>query len=534
MFVILMAVLGLLLTSCAGTAEMDITVYSGNRYRQEIVIGFPADMLQLAGGSAEIEQLLDEMVAEAQADGVNLSWRQIRSRDSNLVQYEIRSGMTRMTDADTQGFSWTEATHNNRRAYEFKFFDYIGSEFQNFTLTLHAGKILDTNGTQLDSRTVQWVNPTGTPYAVVQPKSTVKWIPLVGAILLLLATVGIVALLLLTGRLKTWGAAGFSSGKWWVQAMKLNNERTRVEKDKGKLISELGKKAWAARVAHPSYSELYERLEALEQQRAVLSETAQAIELQLQQVRQTRTQTESEYKARINEVQDERKAVSTRLNQVRTDKAAQERRASKVQADQQKAQAEIQSLQNRLAQVQASAAPDRETQAASLSNAIAALEQSLAQLVNEMPHLQSEIARLTAEEQPLVNEVNRLEQQLAQMQGEQREALAPLDQQIAGLQNELRTHTEQAAALTQQMPPLIEALGPQVEHARPESAALAEMYDQLDKTSQELTQLSQQHDLMKARLGASDTGAVRNFYLVIGALGLALILIVILLIIALI
>ena len=420
-------------------------------------------------------------------------------------------------------------------AYRFEYTDIakVNRYLQGFTLTLHTGKILESNGTQVDERTVRWVNPRRNPYAIVQPKSAIKWIPLVVAGVLLLVTAVVVFILVRSGRMKTWISTGFSTSKWRVQAMKLGSDQTRMEKDKAKQLAALGAKAWEARVAHPDYAELYSQLETLEQQRLALSEEVKAIEINLQQVRQTRTQTETDYATRISKLQDERKGATTRLSQTRTDKTAFEKRLSKAQADQDKTQAEVQSLHNRLAQVQASEAPDRETQAASLSNAIAVLEQSLIQLGNEMPRMQSEIARLEAEQQPLSDDVTRLEQQIAQAQTEQREALAPLDQQITTLQGEIRAGNEKIAALTQQMTPLINNLGPYVDHARPESAALSDLYVRLDQSYRELAELSQQHDLLKARLGATDTGAVRNAYLVVVGLLIVSILIIVLLVVGL-
>lgn len=534
-FVGVAALLCILLSSCAGIVETDITVYSGNRYQQEMTLSLSTDVAELAGGTAEIEKTLGEMVAEAKTKGVQLSWRQLKTEQSNVLQYEIRQNITQMTDPDTDGFTWSETSYNDHKAYRLDYTELtdVRGYFQSFTLTLHAGKILESNGTQVDERTVRWVNPSRTPYAIVQPKSAVKWIPLAVAGVLLLVTTVAVFILVRSGRMKTWISTGFSASKWRVQAMKLGSDQTRMEKDKAKQLANLGAKAWEAHVAHPDYAELYGQLETLEQQRVGLSEEVQAIELHLQQVRQTRLQTETDHATRISKLQEERKGATTRLSQARTDKTALEKRLSKAQADQEKTQTEVQSLHNRLAQVQASEATDRETQAASLSNAIAALDQSSIQLSSEMPHMQSEIARLEAEQQPLSDDVARLEQQIAQVQAEQREALAPLDQQITTLQGEIRAGNEKLTALTQQMTPLINNMGPYVDRARPESTALSDLYVRLDQSYRDLAEISQQHDLLKARLGAADTGAVRNAYLVVGGLLIALILIIVLLVVSL-
>lgn len=540
---VLAALVCLLLSSCsAGAAEMDITVYTGDRYELKAIVSIPTDALAWVGGQAVIESELESLVAEAKAQGKDVSWRQLESEQSDAIQYEIRTGITKITGADTEGFTWRQVRHNNRQAYRFEFPSYaeMSRGLQSFTLTLHAGRILESNGRQIDARTVRWSGPNQTPYAVVQPKGTTAWITLAGtglllvaAILLLVAAGGLTLYLALTGRLKAWGSVGISAAKWRVQAAKLGNDRSRAEKERKRLLSDLGARAWQARVAHPSYAELYAQLEALDQQRAALREQIQAAEQQLRQVQQTRAQTDSEYAARLRAVQEERAAAARRLSQARAEYAAAEKRLRKVQAEQQTTQAEIQSLRSKLAQALASAAPDSEAQAASLSSGIAALEQSLAQSASDMSHLQSEIARLHAEQQPLVDEVNRLDQERAQVQAEQRQALAPLDQQIAALQGQIRSHTQQSTELERKMTPLTHELGPLVDRARPASPELSEVYARLDQSYRELADLTQKHDLLKARLGAADGGAARNFYLVVGGLLLALILSVLLLVIAL-
>ncbi|MFP4394412.1 MAG: hypothetical protein ACLFTI_04030 [Anaerolineales bacterium] len=535
---IVLAIFSIWLTSCAGAVEMDITVYSGDRYQQKMILSFTEEMVELSGGTEEIERLLDEMVSEAENEGASISWQPIKSRQDDTIQYEIQQEITDITNASTDGFKWEEVEHNNSPAYRFEYTDISDMDiFQEFTLTLHTGKILESNGEQVNARTAQWKNSNQyqAPYAIVQPKSAapwaswMAWLPLAAAGLLLLATAGIVVFLIRSGRLQEWFSAGISTGKWRVQAMKLSNERDHLEKDKKKLVSELGAKAWTARVTHPDYADLYGQLVTLDQQRVELKEQREAAAQQLQEIQQTHTQTKSEYAARINELQENLKNTKSHRERIRLDKASFEKQMKKARENQEETQTEIQSLRDRLTQAPDSDAPEAEEQSATLSNAIAALEQSLSQMADEISHLESEIQRLETEQQPLAKEVDHLEEKLAQAQAEKREALAPLDRQIATLQEEIKSIDKQLSAIAQEMTPLIDNLGPYVDRARPESPALSDLYEKLDQSYRELASASQQQDLLKARIGAADTGAVRNFYLFIGGMIVVLILIIILL-----
>ncbi|HOU15803.1 MAG TPA: hypothetical protein PKZ84_22085, partial [Anaerolineae bacterium] len=117
--VVVAALLCVLLSSCAGIAEADITVYAGDRYQQEITLSLSADAVDINGGPAEIEKKLDEMVAEVGTEGVRISWRKLETQQSDVLQYEIRQSLTNITDTNTDGFIWRETSYNNRKAYQY-------------------------------------------------------------------------------------------------------------------------------------------------------------------------------------------------------------------------------------------------------------------------------------------------------------------------------------------------------------------------------------------------------------------------------
>lgn len=355
---------------------------------------------------------------------------------------------------------------------------------------------------------------------------------MIGAGVLSVVTIGTALGLTITGRLKKWSEAGLSVGKWKAQSLKTGSDKHRVENIRRQLVSELGAKAWEARVVHPDYAELYGELEELEKRRIALQEQLRSCEQSLQNARQTRAQTDAEYTARINRLQEERANANARLTKIRADKSASEKRVSKLQVDQQKTHAEIRALQDKLAQQSSSLTSNQGTQAASLSNAIAALERSLVQIAQDIPRLQSEISQLSAEESSLASDVERLEKQTLSLQSEHREALTPLDRQIAALQEEIRTYNKQIVELTERMTPLINNLGPMVDRVRPDSPTLEPLYAQIDRAGSELSSLERQHEVLLARLAATDAAAARNFYITVGSFSFALIAIAVLVVAA--
>ncbi len=533
LFLIIMIVLCSVLMSACGVADTDITLYTNNTYKQAVLISLSADQMQMAGGVEAFEKMLDDAVLDAKDAGIKLSWRDLNTRDTSTYSYEVKTDKMEITD-DSDSFTWRETQFKNRKAYEFKYSQLASlmGGFQSLTLTLHAGKILDSNGTQVNSRTVRWVDPIEAPYAIVIPKSPVSWVPLVLAIVLIVAAGLALYKLISSGKLKEWSTAGINSGKWKIQASKLGGDLKHIEQEKAGLITELGTKAWEARVSHPAYAEPYTQLESLDQQASTIDADTKFLETHLQQVRDTRSKVAAEYARQISKLQSERKDVNTSLEKSRSNQTDLEKQSTKLEQEKTKMEGEIQTHQKKLAQVQASGSPDRDKQAASLTDAIAALEKSLFTTTGRVPELQTEIANLQTEQQPLVDQIARISDQITKAQADQKAALDPIDQQIGDLEGQINAKKADLNDLRQKMTPLISSLGPLVDSARPESEALNKIYGKIDKTYTELASKTEEHDLLSTRLETSDKGAVRKFYIMVAGAVVVLVLIIILLVVA--
>lgn len=535
--VFLLITLALLLSmgiSACGTAEMDVTVYSRDRFEMNIIFQIPNDMLQMMGGTAEIEAQLDEMVREGREEGFRIRWREIRADNANSTAYEIifpRSDIGEATEADI--FTWREVRHNNRNAYRI---DFVGvsefSSFMSFTLNLHAGRILDTNGNQINSRTVTWVNPTRTPYAIVVPRGTVRWIPLVLGILTILALGAGVVLLLVTGLFTKWGSAGLNTGKWKLQETKLKGQEKKISKEKEGLVTELGRKAWQAKVLHSLYSEKYFDLESLDGQKQKNQEQIDELSNELARTKESRTKISSDYSKQLNELQAQQKEIGMTLNKSRSEQTALKQEDSKIQHNRQRAQSELKTYQEKLIEVQASDLPDKESRVASINNAINSIEGTLQAMSARAPEIEARLSTLEVEQKPLEDQVNRLTDQIATVQKELKEALMPLDQRIAEIEQEIKAKRIEIDQLRQKMLPIIDSLGPLVNSARPDSDSLEATYEKIDQIDSNLVSVSQEHDLVSKRLKTSDKGAVRNFYIMVAGILVMIVFAVIFLIIA--
>ena len=161
-----------------------------------------------------------------------------------------------------------------------------------------------------------------------------------------------------------------------------------------------------------------------------------------------------------------------------------------------------------------------------LAGAVATLERTMDGLAAEMPALRADVERLDEAQRPFVAGIAQYDRELAELQAEQRSTLAPINARLTSLQALVRAAQERASAIAGQMTPLTVTYGSQVERARPQSAALAGAYGEVDRLTSDLSGAANQGDLLKARLAAVDGRALRKFYLLIAA-ALALIMVVV-------
>ncbi|MDO9088013.1 MAG: hypothetical protein Q7U53_17535 [Anaerolineaceae bacterium] len=504
--------------------DTDITVYSGNYTKIIMTIGVPEEQMQIAGGPQEFEK---EVFPELESElGEEWTWRKIESKNSTTHFYEIKSSKIKINEDEI--FTWDEFQYNNRKAYRFEFTEIDDLQYlENFSVTLHAGNILESNGTQVDSDTVTWINPRTTPYAIVIPKGSIQWIPILAIGALSLLFVAFLFILLLSGKLKKWGEITLSSSKWQLQATKLGGERKKIEQEKANLITNLGNQAWSARVYHADYDEQYSVLENLETQSKELNEKLVKIESQLGLVREERNKIDKEYTTQLNGFQAEAKEVNTRLSQAQTKISTTDKQITRLAQEQTKMHSEIQTFRTKLSEVELSDSPEKDSQILSYKNAISAVENSIISRASESETLQNEKIEFESSLEPIQDQINLLNQKIDQVKGDQKSSLSPLDQNIAELSMEVKNLKNEISSIRQKMSPLINNLGSLVINARPESENLSSTYQQIDRVKSQLTSISIEHDLLKTRLETADKSAIRNFIIsIIGLLFLAIAIIV--------
>jgi len=323
--------------------------------------------------------------------------------------------------------------------------------------------------------------------------------------------------------LKETLAAGFSAGKWKVQILKLRNDLSRLEKQKNQAVNDLGKLVWESKAVDDAYADVYAQLEALDGRRSQTQTDLTALQSELQAQVSIQTQLKSDFSTRINEWEKKKLAVVTRLNQAQSAHKNALDRASKAKKQQQRVQADLGNAQRRISQLSTSTASDKDAQIATLNNDIAKHQMYLTENEALIPTMAAEVERLGSECPPIQREVQEHEQQIARLQQEMREALAPVDAKIKSLNEKIREGNQLLLSLADQMKPWISKLGSSANQVRPQATVLEKTYALIDSIQNNINQLTNEINQYQARIDTTDQRTMRNFYLTLAVAFISLI-----------
>lgn len=165
--------------------EIDLTVWENNQFSATILNSIP---INEENSEAEIRQELDSQVSDirGQPNITTATWERIETNEDEFraeitIEGDDYMAMERVLEG---GAAVRTTVIDGAEAVEFTY-DY--SPTLAYTLTLHSGEVLDTNGARVDTGTTQWNG--GIMTATVRPKargldSTMIWVA-VGAIVII-------------------------------------------------------------------------------------------------------------------------------------------------------------------------------------------------------------------------------------------------------------------------------------------------------------------------------------------------------------
>jgi len=181
-------------TTGALSINVNLILYSGENWRIQIGLVYSRQEIQLVG--PQIEQWLAASVSEWQAQSIQASYSK-KVLDDNNIRYQITAsgqGFAKLNNAFFDGLAniyYDEIT----KQIEFSYLP-VGEFFSaalSRTFSLNGGKIISSNGAQMDSNTVTWVNPVNVMNATLKPGLHPGLLAgfLVGFLVFLIAIIGI-------------------------------------------------------------------------------------------------------------------------------------------------------------------------------------------------------------------------------------------------------------------------------------------------------------------------------------------------------
>ena len=530
---LIILLLAFVLTGC-GAVSTDLYLSKGPEYRVVSKVTVPADQVAASGGVEALDQQAQQTAAQAQDHGINVSWK--RSEGSaGAVVYSAETTLTKVSTDRNDYFSLTPVTYEGQSAYRFvfTFFDEILGQVADRSLTLHTAKVLSHNGRLLDAGTVQWAGATARPEAVVQLGQVNPQVPyLVGAGVLLLILIAAVILLLQKGLLQGWVKENTALTKNRRKASRLQGDLGKLEQERVLFYDNLGNKVWAEKMSDPGYTGPYQQLEALEAKLAPIGDHLRSLDLDMTKAQETRAGLVKEYEEKIGGLQVLLTQAMEQFSGARSEIDDTENVLGKLTKQKTSLLNELHGHQTKMASLQESDLPDKEQQITTLNNTIATLGKQVFEISDQLPVKELRMAELRAKLPSFQDEVDRAKDAIAKMQAAEKEALQPIDQNLANIRDTRAAREEELRGIRAAMQPVIRELGVEADRVRPQPNLLSDFYQKLDASKDKIAQLSSDADAVRLDLARTDKPAVTRFWLFVAGAVLLLAGIIVLLVLA--
>lgn len=348
-----------------------------------------------------------------------------------------------------------------------------------------------------------------------QASKETNWLTLSLGIALLLALVILLIWLYIKGSLAQWFRAGIQSSKLKLRDMQLVNEVKKIERVKLSQIEELGQKAWNSKVSDPSYAQLWSDLEGTETQIDTIRQHCRGLQDNLNLVHAQKDELQRGYDEQISQVDKELKTTEQQLKTAQSEMRQLENDLDNLANEKVLLQRDIKATRTDLINNEGSDEPDRAEIMGRLNARLDGLVQNLLEVSNAEPELASQIPARQSEVLALNARVNELVEQIRTLDNKKRNELQPLEQQLDGLEKQIKARNDEADKLEEGMEPKIKSLGHMVDTARPSAESLQADYVELDTSYQKLVSLSQERNDLAKLLDGLDKSASRNFYLLL-------------------
>lgn len=199
---ILFIFFSLLLSACVPILSTDTRLDLGGDEEWKILINLLLPALDAEANIIVLQTALSEALPKIQAQGIQVEWGSLDPDNNGDTPFLITmsgKGYSLLNDAIFDGeqvLSFDLSSPGQKRIlFNLQPTNDLFSSAAKTTFTLRGGKVVATNGTQLDDSTVQWTNPNGIMEAVIEEAGSTSWLGylllIVGGGLLVIAILGL-------------------------------------------------------------------------------------------------------------------------------------------------------------------------------------------------------------------------------------------------------------------------------------------------------------------------------------------------------
>jgi len=188
-----MMLLAFILSGCGANIDRSVIFYPNEAWQATIKLTMPIETAALYGSVNELEASIAEEVAGWEAKGAKVSWQAHHEETALFYSFQIDgTGWALLNDVvfENNAQIFSEEGGGNPQIH-FSYFatgDLLSANSN--TITLTGGKIISSNGNEINPGEVQWINPGGRVEAVLTEKSRLGFSTLL-VVLLLLGGAGI-------------------------------------------------------------------------------------------------------------------------------------------------------------------------------------------------------------------------------------------------------------------------------------------------------------------------------------------------------
>lgn len=279
--------------------------------------------------------------------------------------------------------------------------------------------------------------------------------------------------------------AGFLGEGWRELRRKLARRALRrkaneQERERNRLLTELGRQAWQAKVDLSAFPDLSAPLQQLDERAGALGVTAKNLENERASLTDRRAAEVTRFAEERRPIEMAKEPADKALQSARAQHTTRERAVAQMRARLAVIPGELAALEQQRSSPTTAESPDQQGQRAAAAARAQQLQAERATLTSDLARAEGEIPGSAAEVSRLTAEANHFAEAIRQADAKRDAALAETDAALARVRSQLEGSKQQAAAVDKERDIRFAALGASLHQHKAAAAVLTGAMQQVD------------------------------------------------------